>query len=343
MKKAFDSKIFDIVSSIIETIVAISLIILIVLVGFQRFSTRGNLFGFRIYTVASGSMIPTYNIGDTLLIKEMSSDNIKVGDAVTYMGETGGVDGLIITHQVQQVDIDENGKYSFHTKGIANNIEDPIVYEEQVLGKVVHKFFILSIIGRVTTSMPLLFAFVAIPVAILVAIEIIKIVYKSDDDDEDEEEDDEEENDIGDSPSEDTHEEVVEMKEGPQVSSIKVVEDTSVDEPFIVEMPTKPIEIKEEVPVKKEEPKKEVEKKEVPKKQEVKVEQPKKEENKKVEPKKAEPKKEKKEQPKPVEFKKEDLTKEEFIEELKQELEQIDGEENALEEKKHRRRRRRRR
>ena len=190
MRKFLDSRLFDIVSSIVETVMAISLIILIVLVGFQRFSNRGNLFGYRIYTIASGSMIPTYNIGDTLLIKEMTSENIKVGDAVTYMGEAGGVDGMIITHQVQQVDIDENGKYSFHTKGIANNIEDPIVYEDQVLGKVVHKFFLLSIIGRVTTSMPLLFAFVAVPVAILIAIEIIKIVYKNDDDDDDE--DDEE-------------------------------------------------------------------------------------------------------------------------------------------------------
>ncbi len=189
MKKILDSRVFDIVSSIIETIIAISLIILIILVGFQRFSSRGNLFGYRIYTIASGSMIPTYVIGDTLLIKEMSSSNIHVGDAVTYMGEAGGVDGMIITHQVQEVDIDENGKYSFHTKGIANNIEDPIVYEDQVLGKVVHKFLLLSIIGRVTTSMPLLFTFVTIPVAILIAIEIIKIVYKKNDDDEDDEDD----------------------------------------------------------------------------------------------------------------------------------------------------------
>ncbi len=335
MKKAFDTKIFDIVSSIVETVVAISLIILIILVGFQRFSTRGNLFGYRIYTVASGSMIPTYNIGDTLLIKEMSSENIKVGDAVTYMGETGGVDGLIITHQVQQVDIDENGKYSFHTKGIANNIEDPIVYEEQVLGKVVHKFFILSIIGRVTTSMPLLFAFVAIPVAILVAIEIIKIVYKSDDD-----EDDEEEDEIGDSPKDKplpeepvVKEKVEEKPIGPVVKEIKVVEDTSLEKPFIVKMPTKPIEVQEkkEEP-KKEEPKPKPQKKEVPKKEE----QPKKEEVKKETPKKEVIKKE---EPKPVEFKKEDLTNEEFIEELKKELEQVEEEQP---EKKHRRRRRKR-
>ena len=209
MKKILDSRVFEIVSSIVETVIAISLIILIVLVGFQRFSNRGNLFGYRIYTIASGSMIPTYNVGDTLLIKEMTSDNIKVGDAVTYMGEAGGVDGMIITHQVQQVDIDENGKYSFHTKGIANNIEDPIVYEEQVLGKVVHKFFLLSIIGRVTTSMPLLFTFVAIPVAILIAIEIIKIVYNKDDDDDEDEDEDEtvDEPPLGDEPEEEESDE----------------------------------------------------------------------------------------------------------------------------------------
>ena len=111
--------------------------------------------------------------------------DVKKGDAVTYIGDDVGIDGMIITHQVQEVEMDEDGKYYFHTKGIANNIEDPIVSEEQVLGKVVYRFFLLSFIGRITTSKLLLFCFIAIPIAILIAIEIIKLIYKKDDEDED--------------------------------------------------------------------------------------------------------------------------------------------------------------
>lgn len=169
----------------VEWIIILLLLFLVILSGFQRFSNQHNLFGYRVYIVASGSMIPTYNIGDTLLIKEMDASNIKKGDAVTYIGDDVGIDGMIITHQVQEVEMDEDGKYYFHTKGIANNIEDPIVSEEQVLGKVVYRFFLLSFIGRITTSKLLLFCFIAIPIAILIAIEIIKLIYKKDDEDED--------------------------------------------------------------------------------------------------------------------------------------------------------------
>lgn len=174
-------KIFNKISFIVEWIITLLLVLLIVLTAFQRFSNQGSFFGYRIYTVASGSMIPTYDIGDTLLIKEMSVTNLKVGDAVTYIGESGGIDGKIITHQIQKIEIDENGSYSFHTKGIANNIEDPIVSENQVIGKVIHKFFFLSIVGKLTTNMVTLLLFITVPIAILIAIEIIKLVYKNDD------------------------------------------------------------------------------------------------------------------------------------------------------------------
>ena len=73
----------------------------------------------------------------------------------------------------------------FHTKGIANNIEDPIVNEEQVFGKVIYKFLTLSWIGKITLNMTSLLIFITIPVAILIAIELCKIVkdkYYEDDD-----------------------------------------------------------------------------------------------------------------------------------------------------------------
>ena len=110
----------------------------------------------------------------------ISGTNIEIGDAVTYLGEGGDLNGKIITHQVVDIEFDDHGKYLFHTKGIANNIEDPIVSQDQVLGKVIHKFFFLTMLGKLTTSMPLLFIFVVIPLAIIIAIEIIKLVYKSD-------------------------------------------------------------------------------------------------------------------------------------------------------------------
>ena len=103
--------------------------------------------------------------------------------AILHYDTTKGIWELI---GIEEVD----GEYQFHTKGTANQIEDPIVYEHQVFGKVIRKFAILSILGRITTNMSTLLMFITIPIAVLIAIEIIK-VYKSKDDEDDDEEDDE--------------------------------------------------------------------------------------------------------------------------------------------------------
>lgn len=184
-------KVIGFVVTTIETIITVVLIALVILLAFQRFSNNGSFFGYRIYTVASDSMIPIYTVGDTLLIKDTDAREIEVGDALTYQGTSGSMKGKIITHQV--VGIEEvDGEYQFHTKGTANQIEDPIVYEHQVFGKVIRKFAILSILGRITTNMSTLLMFITIPIAVLIAIEIIKVYKSKDDEDDDEEEDNDE-------------------------------------------------------------------------------------------------------------------------------------------------------
>ena len=239
MKKLLDNKIFNILSSLIEWVIMIVLALLIVLVGVQKFSNKGNFFGYRIYTIISGSMIPTYDVGDTLLIKEMSANNIEVGDAVTYLGDGGALNGKIITHQVVSIEYDENEKYLFHTKGVANNIEDPIVSQDQVLGKVVHKFFFLTLLGKITTSMSLLFIFITIPVAIIIAIEIVKLVYKKEEDIEEEVEEELEE---------------LEEEEKEESKEEKVIPEEVI--PPKIEIEEKEVEeVKEEIPVVVQEPK----------------------------------------------------------------------------------------
>ena len=181
MKKIFDNKILVTISSVVEWILCIFLLLLVLITLNQRFSKGGDFFGYRIYTVASSSMIPDYEIGDTVLVKEVEIDKIDVGDAVTYKGEDITVKDMIITHRVEKIK-KLNDEYVFHTKGIANNIEDPLVYEHQILGKVIHKFAILSFIGSISTNLYKLFFFVTVPLAVLIVIEIIKITKEKDDD-----------------------------------------------------------------------------------------------------------------------------------------------------------------
>ena len=107
--------------------------------------------GLRIFRVQTGSMIPKYQIGDVILVKEVDSDKIKVNDDVTYKGLEGSVKGIIVTHRVKKVE-DIDGKKVFHTQGIANNLEDPLVYSEQINGVVQTKMYILTLICRMLNN-----------------------------------------------------------------------------------------------------------------------------------------------------------------------------------------------
>ncbi len=180
MSDIINSKVVRIISNIIEWIMGIFLIILVFLTLFQSISKQGDFFGYRIYIVGSDSMEPLYYTGDTLLVKEMVVGAIDEGDTITYVGNGDELEGLIITHQLKKKELDENGKYLLHVKGIANDVEDPIVYEDQVLGKVVYKFLILSLLGKIITSNFLTIMCITVPLVLLIVIEIIRLICKKD-------------------------------------------------------------------------------------------------------------------------------------------------------------------
>lgn len=87
-----------------------------------------SFFGYYFYRVLSGSMEPSIEIGDYVLVKE--DDDLVVGDVITYK-----VDNNFITHRIVDITSD-----TIVTKGDNNNTsDDPILYN-QVVGKVIYVF-----------------------------------------------------------------------------------------------------------------------------------------------------------------------------------------------------------
>ena len=113
MKKLRESKIYKIIKTILNVIITVCFLFLIV-VCLQRFSNNKiSLFNYRMFTVASGSMEPEYNIGDVLIAKKKDADKIKVGDTISYLGEKGGFKDKVITHRVEYFrTLQENILYS---------------------------------------------------------------------------------------------------------------------------------------------------------------------------------------------------------------------------------------
>lgn len=84
-----------------------------------------NLFGYTFFEVATGSMYPTIEIGDVVIVH--ITKDVKEKDIIVYKEGNN-----IITHRL----IKEKGN-ELIAKGDANNSEDKPIKENMVLGKVI--------------------------------------------------------------------------------------------------------------------------------------------------------------------------------------------------------------
>ena len=182
MRKKNYKNIFNIIGSVLRIIFTIFIICFVVVVCLQRFSNNEiSIFNYRMFTVASGSMKPKYDIGDILISKEVNPSKIKVGDAISYLGNSGDFDGKVITHEVVQIEKDTDGKYLFHTKGLSNLVEDPVVSEEQVYGVIVYKPIILSWLYGIISTKTGFYCLIILPLLGIIIYEIVATLVEKED------------------------------------------------------------------------------------------------------------------------------------------------------------------
>lgn len=183
-------KTFKFVISVIKFILTTLIIIIIGVILIQRFSNNNmSLGGYRIFTVVTESMVPKYKVGDVILVKEEEKSNIQIGDDVTYMGKIGSYADKIVTHQVIEIEMGNDGLLKFHTKGIANEDEDPLVSEEQIYGVVQTKLQIVTFLNGIINNMYGMYFLIIIPLAIIMFTEFKSFKEEKIDYDEDDDED----------------------------------------------------------------------------------------------------------------------------------------------------------
>lgn len=172
-------KTLGIIKNIVNVFLVIFVVLFLLMVCLQRFTNNEiSFFNYRMFTVATGSMAPEYNVGDVLIARETPPEKIKVGDSLTYLGKQGTFAGKVVTHSVTRIKKDQNGKYVFHTKGIANLVEDPPVYEDQVYGVIVWNPKILSFIYKIINTKYGLFVFVVLPIFYIVGSEMLNAMLE---------------------------------------------------------------------------------------------------------------------------------------------------------------------
>ena len=186
IKKIKENKALKIIGNILYSILFLIVVLMLIIVIIQRTSNNSiSIGGYRIFAVATGSMVPKYEVGDVLISKEIEPSEIKVGDTVVYKGEVGGFKDKFVTHQIQSINKQEDGTYKFTTKGISNIEADPEISETQVYGKIIYKVKTLSLISKLISNVYVFYFFVFVPIAIIIYKQIRNLIREDKEEDED--------------------------------------------------------------------------------------------------------------------------------------------------------------
>lgn len=146
-------KILKVLPKFLYDLLIIFCVLLTLIIVLQRITdSNQSFYGIRIFSVASGSMVPQFGIGEVVICQDVNPKDIEEGEVIVYRGNIGDLQNRLVMHEVIGIDTDENGYRTFHVKGIQNTAGDPDVKENQVLGKVIVKSLILSILYALATS-----------------------------------------------------------------------------------------------------------------------------------------------------------------------------------------------
>ena len=160
-------KILEIIKKVIVNLIilVLSIIAILVIWGFIQLNIQNkeyvNIFGYSVLSTETGSMSPTIEVGDIIIMK--IGDAIKEHDIITYKQ-----DDVLITHRIEQIEGD-----TIITKGDYNNIQDEPIERNQVIGKAVYIINNVEVWKQVFTDMHVL-----IPMVITIILFIWLVAYK---------------------------------------------------------------------------------------------------------------------------------------------------------------------
>lgn len=178
MKKLLENKIFKVVYGIFKAIVMTFLVVYLLFVIIQRLTNNSAIFGYRVFTVATGSMEPLYMVNDVILVEEVDINTLKVGDDVAYIGASSENKGIIITHRIIEIKKNDKGEDLYILQGINNDYEDPAIYGHQILGEVRGKVLIINTINHLVKNIYGFFFLVFCPLVLVIFLEVADTIIE---------------------------------------------------------------------------------------------------------------------------------------------------------------------
>lgn len=150
---------------VLKNIVLIILLVILIYIMHCKYIKQEELiklFGKSILVVTTGSMNPTIDSEELIIISE--KENYEINDIVTYEDK----DGFLITHRI--IELNEN---EFITKGDSNNLKDEPCDINKIQGKVIFHSKVLGVFVLYFLK-PIIFIYLTI----IIFVECIKLFKK---------------------------------------------------------------------------------------------------------------------------------------------------------------------
>lgn len=117
----------------IKDVILYVLVIILSIFVIISFLNSSKMSKYKFYDVLTGSMSPTIKPDSLIVVKKVDDIEVKKGDIITFKSRTTN---NLTTHRV--MDIINDKKTKFQTKGDANDALDPMLVDENLLvGKVI--------------------------------------------------------------------------------------------------------------------------------------------------------------------------------------------------------------
>lgn len=171
MQKLLDNKIFKVLTTIIKVAFLFVIIAYLAFILVQKIGDNKSIGGYRIFTILTGSMKGVYDINDVVLVKEVDKKTLKVGDDIAYLGEKDSYKGKIVTHRIINIE-NKNNQMIIHTKGVSNILEDPVITNNKIYGKVESKLTFISLINKTIKNKYGFFFLIFVPLVLVIFLEI---------------------------------------------------------------------------------------------------------------------------------------------------------------------------
>ena len=178
MNKIFDNKIFQILIGIIKTIFIFLIVSYLLFIILQYATVNRSIFGYRLFSISTGSMSGAYEINDVIAVKEINVNKLKVKDDIVYKGDHSGFERALVTRRIIKIEKDEDGKRVFITKGLNVPTQDSPITEKQVLGKVIGTVPVITQINHIVKRQLGFFLFIFTPLFLIILLEILRTIYE---------------------------------------------------------------------------------------------------------------------------------------------------------------------